>query len=189
MHRFTVTVVAMIGSLLLGSAARAEDLVENPQYVSWTKHQPGSSVTMTMNTSSGGQSMTMTMTQTLVEVTDEAAVVEMNTEMDMAGQKHSMPVQQLKVEAKVPKAQADMTALPPGVKGEAKQVGNETVEIAGKSYDCEVIQFTGEADGVTSSGKIWRHDSIPGTVAKTEMKTEGPMATSVSMQVTSLDLK
>lgn len=182
----------LLGSFLLCGSIIAQpsgELADNPQYASWARCQPGTSVTMAMDTSSGGQSMTMTMTQKLLEVKPDQVVLEMTGEMEMGGTKHNAPPRKMTLDAKVPKEQAKMAWMAPNANGTVKEAGNESVEAGGKSYDCKVMEFTGQVEGTKSKGKVWLNDEVPGQVVKTEMQTEGAVAATISMLIKAVDKK
>jgi hypothetical protein len=114
----------------------------------------------------------MEMTQTLKDLTPEKAVIEASVKSAMmpgGAQKHSMDIP-AKIEAD--KAQT-AGKLPEGMKGEAKSLGKETVKVGDKSYECEVTQFKGESQGMTSEGKSWTTREVPGNMVKVEMKANG----------------
>src|SRR4051812_24741841 len=90
--------------LACAGLARAEDLVDNPQYVSWAKQKPGSTLTYSMNNNAGGQQMTGTVVHKLIEVTPDQVTVEMTTNMQVMGQSHTGPPIKATYKAKVPAA-------------------------------------------------------------------------------------
>jgi hypothetical protein len=171
------------------SAWAEEELVDNPAYTSWASHKPDTTVTHEMKMTASGMEMTTEMTQKLLEVTPDAAVIEVRTKTQVMGQTRESPAQKNTIKAKVPKSEADMSALPPGTKGTVKEAGNETVTVAGNEYDCKVIEFTGEHQGMTSKGKAWMSDAVPGNMVKTEVESEGQMASKMTMQLVSIDAK
>ena len=164
-----LVVAAALGVCLLGSTARAadEELVENPQYKSWAGQKVGSTVTHENSSAVGGQTFKSTVTQKLVELTKDKAVIEVATKIDIAGVP-PQPAQKHELAAKVKKSEATVGRLPEGVKGEVKDKGTEKVSVAGKSYNCKVYEFTGEANGVTMKGKSWSADDVPGMLVKME---------------------
>jgi hypothetical protein len=190
-RRFAMTASLLAALCCAVGNVSAEDveLVENPQYASWAKHKPGTAVVMQMTTNAQGQAMNMEITQTLAELTPDKAVIEVKTAMDMMGQKQEMPSQKVPVNAKVGKAEAAKANLPQGVDGETKEVGTETITVAGKGYECKVTEFAGEQQGIKTKGKVWRCDQVPGGVAKVDMTFEGAQAGNMSMQLVSIDAK
>src|SRR5512146_2882612 len=89
-RRVLLTVLVILSS---GTVAMAEQ-IDNPQYASWSKFKPGTSITRKAEVDVNGQKMATETTTTLVEVTPEKAVIENKTSMpgmDMPGQKMDIP--------------------------------------------------------------------------------------------------
>lgn len=185
MSRLSTCLAVATVMLLASLPVRAAEMIDNPQYISWSKHKPGTNVKLKQEIVAGPMTMTQEVTETLVEVTPEKAVVEMAMVMDFGGQKQEHK-QKRDVAAKVEKGKEN---LPPDFSGSMKEVGSEKVEVAGKSYDCKVIEFTGEAQGNKATGKSWHSTEIPGGVAKTDMKMEGDMAGTMKRTVTAIETK
>jgi hypothetical protein len=185
MNRRPVFALVTFLALAFSSSLHAAEMVDNPQYVSWAKHKPGSKVTMKQDMAMGPMNMSGTASQTLIEVTPDKAVVEYATTMDVGGQKQESKNKQ-EIPAKVEKGKE---FAPTNGKGTAKEIGTEKVEVAGKSYDCKVIEITGGDDHGKASGKMWHTLEIPGAAAKMEVKMEGPQQGTVKMIVTGMELK
>lgn len=164
-----VATLLLIVSPVLCLAEETPEMVANPAYTSWAKHKVGTKVLMAQTMNAAGMDMKHEVTQTLLEVTPEKAVVELNIKMNIAGQVREQK-RNLDVAAKVEKGKE---YAPPGVKGTVKEAGNEKIDVAGKSYDCKVIEFAGEGAQGKSTGKMWRNDEIPGTLVKLDMSFEG----------------
>ena len=183
--------VALLSTPAAGQAAD-EELVDNPAYQSWQKHKPGTLVVYDMITAMGAFNMNMEMTQTLAEIDPEKAVVEVTTKMNMPGAPPGAnpPNQKQTIKAKVPKKEAEMGKLPPGTTGEIKEAGTESVEVAGKSYECKVIEFKGKNDHGEQTGKVWNTTDIPGGVAKLNSEGQaGGQAMTIKMTVKSIETK
>ena len=188
MSRRTLAVavaVILCGVCGVVATARAQGLVDNPQYTSWAKHKPGTSVVMKMTQNVGGMNQNVEVKQTLKEVTPDQATVEM--QMSVGGQ--SMPGAPVTIKSKVSPEEAKFGQLPAGAKADVKDVGTESVTVGGKTYNCKVAEVTGESQGTKSKGKVWRSDEVPGEIVKMEMNTEGAQAGSVTMELVSVDKK
>lgn len=173
---------ALLVTLLAVSVVQAEQ-IDNPAYKGWAKCKPGSTVTMKSDIAAQGMTMSQETVSTLKEVTPDKATVDNAISMDMGGTKQTMNRSQ-EVPAKVEKGQQNLGG---DMKGETKDAGNETVEVAGKKYDCKVMEFSGTGrGGMTATGKIWYTDQIPGGVAKMEMNAMGGV---VKMAVTAFEAK
>ena len=79
-------IALMLGVLAPCAFVRAQDLVDNPQYTTWSKHKPDSTITYSMNTDAAGQQITGTVVHRLVEVTPQQATVELKTTVQVMGQ-------------------------------------------------------------------------------------------------------
>ena len=183
LHSFR-SIVAMCALSLMCSAGMAQEMVDNPAYQSWAKFKPGTTVMLTNQTDMGGMAMKMDMTYKLAELTPEKAVVEMTTKMPQAENTTKMEIM-----AKMKKEDVKDVAMPPNVKGEAKVLPDEDVKIGDKTYKCKVIEFTSEAQGMKTSGKSWTCPDMPGQMVKTESKMSGTMEGTMTMVVTSVDMK
>ena len=100
--------------------------------------------------------------------------------------------QQQKQETRVPaRVKKGTENIPEGINGKVTPAGNETIEVAGKKYDCELQDFSGEQQGNSFTGRVWKTLSIPGGVAKMTMegKSADGQTMKVSMVVTAIDRK
>lgn len=181
------SVIAILG-LFAGSAIAAE-MVDNPVYQSWAKFKPGTTVVYNHEIAAGTMTMNMEMTQKLIEVTPEKATVEMTmTTSAMPNMNH--PGRKSEIPAKIDKDQLDTAGkLPQDVKGEAKPLGKENVDVSGKAYECQVTQITGEQRGQKLEGKSWTTPDVPGNMVKVEMKSAGEQPFSMKMTLSKLDIK
>jgi hypothetical protein len=188
---FGFMVAASLGlSLVAGQVARAaEEQVENPAYKSWKAQKPGTTVTLESSSAVAGQTFKVEISQKLVEVTPEEATVEVATKINVPGAP-PQPARTVKIPAKVDKSKATPGQLPPGVKGEMKDKGTEKVTVAGKEYSCKVYEFTGESNGVKTSGKSWTSEEIPGGMVKLESTSNvGGNDAKTTMAVTKIETK
>src|SRR5262249_30282313 len=74
MRRITVA-SALLLALTAGRTA-AQETVDNPEYATWSKFKPGTSVTYKSTTTAAGMMTEATMTITLVEVATDKVVLE-----------------------------------------------------------------------------------------------------------------
>src|SRR5688572_17669390 len=189
MRRTTTSILALIALLLAPSLARAEqEMVDNPAYASWANCKPGSKDNTEMVMDMGGQKMTMTIARELLKVEKDHVVIEATTNMSVPGVPAGQgQKQKMKIAAKVPKGQEE---LPEGSTGTFKVVGNEAVDVAGKSYDCKVVEFEGTTEGMKSKGKLWNSAAMPGAMVKMDMTSNTPGgASTMLMRVVSVETK
>jgi hypothetical protein len=171
------------------AALAADESVDNPSYVSWAKLGKGSSVTHAVVTQTSGQTINTETTQTLVEVTPELATVEMKNKVEMMGTTRELPPQKVTFKAKVSKQQAEGQGIPQGSSAKAEPAGEEKLKVAGKEFTCKVMNFTGDTNGMKSSGKMWRSEEVPGGLVRMHMDVEGAHAMSLKMELKTLNLK
>ena len=189
MFRRTLSCALAAALLLVCGIAHAQELVDNPQYTSWAKHKPGTSVTIKMTTAASGQNVNMELKQTLKDVKPDAVTVEVVPSMDMGGTKQTMPAQTMQLKSKVTAEEAKFGQLPPGTKADIKDMGTESVTVGGQTYNCTVSEVTGESQGTKTKGKVWRSEDVPGQVVKMEMAFEGAQTGSTKMELVSVEKK
>ena len=189
------TLAAFLGLSLLAPAARGQDaaageMVDNPAYQSWASHKVGTTVSYESTTDAAGQKFKAQTTTKLIELTPEKAVVEQTSKIDIPGAP-AQPARKEALPAKVKKSELFATGtLPAGVKGQAKEKGKAKVQVGGKSYDCQVWEFTIDANGVKSTGTTWTSDKVPGTLVKMESSAEvGGQKMKTTMALTKLETK
>jgi hypothetical protein len=160
--------------------ARAEDSVANPKYLAWSKFKPGSSETFEADIQSQGTRYHIQTTQTLVSLSDDAAVVETVSTATVQGQK---PNQSTKRETF--KARAGPTDL--------KQLGEKEVDAMGKTFKCKVFEGTGKpaaaanANPTAMKGTIYISDDVPGGLVRLDaVGADGKIQTFI---LTAMDAK
>lgn len=163
MKRYSV--LAMATLMLLGVAARGEELVDNPDYLSWAGCKVGSTVTRDVATARDRRVDTVERTDKLVELNGEKAIIETTVSI-----KGKAKTEKSEIRAKVTKAQ-DPTQPPADFQGKITQLADEDLLILGKTYRCHVGISTLESQGTTCSIKMWFCSQIPGRQAKGELKS------------------
>jgi hypothetical protein len=167
-------------------------MIDNPQYTLWAKQKVGSSLTYAMETQAAGQNITGTVVYKLAEVTPEQVTVEATQTTQIMGQSRTAPPQKVIYKAKIPKSEEPQTKLPRNMKGTIKDVGEETLEVAGKSIKCKVAEFEGTMQmpqNPTMKGKIWRSEEVPGGLVKWEGDMQAPANAKMALTLQSMDLK
>jgi hypothetical protein len=162
--------LACLMTIALCATSRGEALVNNPKYREWANFKPGAFVSIKSETHTGARVVTTELTETLIEVKSGKITVE-----EKANFQGTSTTNKVVIPAKVPKSEA--TAVDdPGVKAqETKSLPVEDVTVAGKSYKCKVMEFTGKNDdGADVSGKIWTCTIVPGRLVKSEIHIGDP---------------
>lgn len=180
------TLVCVLGFALMHTVALGGEQVDNPLYASWAKHQLGTSVTYSVELSAGGMQLKNEVTNTLLEVTPEHVIIESKMITDQDGGKQEIDAGTTRLPAKVDESAVN---LPPEMDGEGRVTGNATLEVAGESFNCEVVEFKGSKMSDQASGTMHRCLDIPGGLVKLEATGKGDMGenkmtiTAISYQV------
>ncbi len=163
--------------LAMVSSGLAE-MVKNPEYENWARFKPGAMVKLESKSIANGQELKAVTTSKLIEITPEKLVIEMTNSMEMMGQKMDSPPVKRDVSAEMDKAIVARTdpAQNPDIKEE-----KETVTVADKKFDCKVVVYTSEANGMKSVSKSWLCNDVPGGIVKTQVKTTGAVESSTDM--------
>ena len=187
-------VVAILGTLMFITVVRA-DQVDSPQYQSWAKCKVGTTVNYDMQMAGGPMQMSQTVVYTLKDIAPDKVTIQIDSTMNMGGMSRPMPPQTVAYPAKVEKGQE---YAPANFTGTVKEDGKETIDIAGKKYECRVFEFSGESSSagragsppLAATGKIWNSADIPGGMAKMQMdgKTD-QMTINITTTMTSFTTK
>ncbi|MCS7033736.1 MAG: hypothetical protein NZ561_07040 [Phycisphaerae bacterium] len=152
-------------TVLLGLPAPASaEIVDSTRYRSWARHLPGTSISRTSEVRSGPDSLVTDVKQTLIEVTPEKVVVEVEVTFSSKGQVSRAPPRRVEFPARVEKY-SDL--LSPEIRARFGEERMETVEVLGESVECRVIDFEGTQSPrgggapIKVSGTIWISEQIP----------------------------
>jgi hypothetical protein len=167
-----IPVVLMLLLLLSVDAAVRAEMVDSTQYASWAKYRPGTTITISRQTTMSGRTGMGEFQQRLVELTPEKAVVETVMWVGTGENRHEQ-TQRTELPAKIEKGQG-RAGLPSDFVGTTTDKDAAPVEIDGRSFQCTVVEFSGESKGAKLSGTIWECDRIPGDMAKCEVKMDAP---------------
>jgi hypothetical protein len=186
--RFFVRLMAAIcaGWMAVAMASPAgADQVDNPHYQVWANFKPGSSRVWTGTIQVGPVHIRVVMTATLREVTPEHVVIETRTTTDFGqGPRGGRPLREIadaKIEAE-----------------EVKDLGDETIQAMGRSFNCKVYQMKDDTvDGQErpwgGKGKFWVSSEVPGGVVKIDVnpqnKTAADQNAMIVYELTAYDVK
>ena len=142
--------------------------VENPEYKSWASFKPGAMAKVRMTIGAAGGVSEMHQATTLVEMSDDAAIVETVTEIMAEGQKMVAPAQNRTVPARV--------AAPPAPEETNADVetekGEEEITVAAGTFQCEWAKTTMVQAGVTIVTTVWISPDVPGRLVKMVARSE-----------------
>jgi hypothetical protein len=164
------------------AAAQAEDKVDSPIYKHWARFRPGAySVVKDQRTAKGVKAET-TITTTLIEVTPEKVVVELQVPTVGGDEKIEMQPKKQIYPAKIEKDEARKMEDPKkGDKvGDAEVLdvkqGEEEIKVGDKEIKCKWLQTKSKQGDQTTTTEAWTSDKVPGQVVKMVVTTEGGAA-------------
>jgi hypothetical protein len=167
-------------------AARAED---NPAYTSWAKVKAGTVVTYKTDSTTSIMGMenktSSTLTYTLKELTDEKAVVELQTVTVIMGNEIKGPPIPLTHLKTAPKG----TTTAPGaenVKTTKPEEGTETVKLGGTEYKSKWTKVKISVAGSDSESTTWSSDDVPGLLLKSETTAKGVVSSKTVTELVSV---
>lgn len=175
-------VVAAVAVALSAGAATAED-APNPEFASWAKFKPGTSITLKTASRLGELSREATVTMTLVEVGADKLV----TEVAFAGKVYGIEGAAGPVKRDVPKvvAGAGKKGADPRRPDGTFEEGTETLTISGNKIKATWYKFKSEAGGAKTEGTVWVSDDAPVSVVKqTITTTSGKFNTTETTELT-----
>jgi hypothetical protein len=168
--RFRLFGTLCIALLAAASPAHA-DQVDNPHYQVWARFKPGSSRVWTGTVQVGPLRIQVRMVSTLEEVTPDHVTIETRTTTDFGQGSHTgKPVRETQ-DARIEDE-------------EIKDLGRQTVQAMGRSFDCRVYQMKDDTvNGMErpwgGKAKVWISPEVPGGVVKFDVN---PQNTSASDQ-------
>src|SRR5262245_4411192 len=83
--------LASVVIALAAGPAPGQETVDNPEFASWSKFKPGTSVTFKSSTTANGMASEVTMTITLVEVGADKVVLETSGVTKAMGMEFKLP--------------------------------------------------------------------------------------------------
>lgn len=153
--------------------------VEHPDYAAWKRFKPGTVVTRqaTVTREDTTNKVITTETFRLVAVSPTGVTVERQKTVERVGEEAGVTVSP-------PDSRTSPASfpLPNGLTEDgfrkpslqAKRVGEETLEVLGNKYKCDVFEFTNPTDGAGPMAvKVWWSDDMPGRVVQQTMAIAG----------------
>jgi hypothetical protein len=169
--------LAMVAAAVLSLGAVQEEMIENPEYKSWSGVKVGSWVKAKTVSDTGQMKINGTDTLTLKEVTADKVVLDNVMIMEMMGKSNETKLSRT-VPVKIKKGLDSE-----GQKIEKTGEGDEEVEINGKKYKCHWIEMKFDGEKGSGTTKSWTTDQIIGGMAKAVIKIEKPMHMTVTRTV------
>lgn len=181
--RIVVPVVALF--VLVATDAGGQEKIDNPEFVGWSKHKPGTTVTLKSSIMAGDAKSESTVKTTLVEVGTDKLVVEVAVTSSVNGMEFKAPPMKrdvpktIALPAGAPNPKLDPTKKPEGTVEE----GTETLKVGGADYKTKWYRTKNTAAGNTTEAKVWMSDEVPGGMVKMEANTTGTTASTIKMEL------
>lgn len=158
--------VCCFALFVLAGSARAED-VENPEFVSWSKHKKGTVVTLKKIDSASGSGTQWVVTYTLHEVASDHVTIVLQIaielpEGDMKPIAHQYTVPKSKKLAKEERAADVRAGKPDGAFDE----GKETLDQNGIKLKTRWFKYKTAARGRSWEGQVWLSEDVPNLVVR-----------------------
>ncbi len=163
-------------ALVLAASAFADE-IENPAYENWAQFKVGAMVEYKTVSDVAGNKTESVITYTLLEVTDEKAVIEMKTSTIMAGQKYDTPAVKMEHPA-VLEATPEGTTEQPEVE---QTKGEESIDAAGQTWATTWYESATDQNGMKTTSRTWTSDDVPGTLVKSVTNIDGAMKMTTEM--------
>jgi hypothetical protein len=175
------------GFLILLSPLQAQELVENPEFLSWSKFKKGTSLVVKSTTSTDKETSEVIITSILIDAGPEKVVVQNFSVVKTKDKDYKLePVKReiLRL-TPLPKGMSkeDFAAgKPPGTTEE----GTETLKIGGQELKAKWYKYNAEEARTKINARKWFSPEIPGNIVKSEMTTTGDFASTIKLEVVEL---
>jgi len=172
MSRFGIA----LGALLSLVAAAQDEMEDNPEFKAWSKQKPGAWVKWSAETQTGAMKLSTDLTWTLKELTDQKAVIEELTILNV-GEDRRQHTGSRTVASKIKKGTTS-----DGATIEVLKEGDEKITLKGRELTCHWVEMklTGRQGGTM---KVWKTDEIVGGAAKIVIKHDEAAKMTLTMTV------
>lgn len=176
--------VVIAAILAGGKALHAQEMVENPEYTSWSKFQKGTSVTMKSTNIISGKMSEVLITTTLLDVGTDKLQLETSSVVKENDKEFKPQPEKRQVMRMVPLPKGltkeDFAGLkPPGTADE----GVETLKLAGQEFKTKWYKFSIAQEGTKINGKRWVSSEVPGNTVKSETINMGTFASTYKLEL------
>ena len=185
MNRPFSRTLVLLASCSLALPSLAAEKAENPVYKSWAGFKKGATVTYRSVSNIGDTKYESTMTYSLVELTRDKAVVEIQVTVNAGGKEVKNRPQKFDNPRNL--------TLPPGVRpeefGKVQGLigeGQETVKVGGREFQAKWYKAKGKVEAGDTFTHSWSSDEVPGGLIKSVVTTP---ANRSSMTMELVDLK
>jgi hypothetical protein len=164
-RQFRLTAAAVALAILGLATVCHADSPRNQIVKHWQKFKPGSSATLAATVTAGNYSVQMEKKDKLIAVNGDQVTIETTVSTNIGGQPHANPP-------------VTQTIGAGNTQGDWTEVGHETIEAAGKKFDCTVVEgkSTVPARGgapTDSKARLWVADEVPGGIVQLKVSANG----------------
>lgn len=164
-------ILLLVATSGFATVACAQTVVDNPAYKNWANFDVGSSATYSSITVASGAKTHQEYTLTLVELTDEKAVVERRLSVVMPdGSRMTYPAM-TSTNPRTYKLRKGMKVADPENPEGVKDKGEEVVEVAGTKVDAKWVKMESKVEAGTTYSQTWYSKEIPGGLLKSVNET------------------
>jgi Spy/CpxP family protein refolding chaperone len=181
--RFAFCIAAVVCAVTFSTATAKE--IDNPQYLGWKDHEPGSSATHKGTMSAMGHTMDMEVQQKLVEINDERAIVETTSKVSAQGFNLPPQTQRQTIPARVDEEKPD-GQTPADLKW---REGEEEIEVAGEKFKCKVYEATTTQQGAKMNMTVWHTEKVPGGTVRLKAVGEGEVKSEFTLELVKYEAK
>jgi len=171
-----LTHVVVIGAVLAClSPLQAQEMVENPEFTSWSKFKKGTSVTMKSTRVTKTKASEVIITNTLIDVgvdklvIESSSVVKNEKEKDFKTEPEKREVKRIIPLPKSLTKEDFVASKPPGTTDE----GTETLKFGTLELKTKWYKYSAEVAGIKIEGKRWVSSEMTVSIVKNEMTTTG----------------
>jgi hypothetical protein len=170
------------------SPIRAQDMVDNPEFMSWSKFKKGTSVSLKSLTMTKARTSEVILTMTLVDVGTDKLVIESTSLVKMKDKDFKTEPEKREVLRTIPlpkglSRQDFASGKPPGTTEE----GAETLKVGDQELKAKWYKYSADVAGTKIDGKRWVSNDMPGSIVRNEMTTSGEFASTIKLEL--LELK
>jgi len=160
-----------------GEKAEEKKKIDNPAYQAWSEFREGAFAEFTSTSKVEDMTMETTVRMTLLEITDDKAVVETTVSVTVQGNKIEQPGIKMELSAEIDADDAD--------KSKELEKGKETITVGEEKFKTEWVKKELESGDDKIITTTWSNDDIPGECVKMVIVGE---ATEITMILTSYGL-
>ncbi len=163
--RWTPMVLVLVLTVGFSSGrGNAQEVTENPMYLTWSKYKPGTKATQKVITRTSGSVFEITKTYTLVSINEDVALIEIQqTQKSPDGTVVTNSPYESKVKRALPRG---MKSVAFGQPKRAKKLGEETIEAAGRTFETRWYETEGQTEAGPTLNRTWVSLDAPAMLVK-----------------------